>query len=86
MMPPPKTKYVPHKVLREGTVYLGLAGSDNVLMIRVVVGKVNVLVDQNGQELKQPDGTPMYMVQTSPVITVLTKEEWNLRKEMQDLE
>lgn len=86
MMPSQKTKYVPHKVLRDGAVYLGLAGSENVLMVRVAVNKVNLLLDEKGQEVKGPDGMPMFMIQTSPVVTVLTKDEWNTRKGMTDLD
>jgi hypothetical protein len=84
--PGTKTKYVPHKVIRDGAVYLGLAGSDNVLMIRTVVNKVSALVDSAGQELKGPDGMPLYLIQSQPVITTLTKDEWNRKKEMVDLD
>ncbi len=84
--PGAKTKYVPHKVLRDGVVYISLAGSDSVLMVRTVISKVNMLVNENGHEVMGPDGNPLFNIQVTPVATFLTKEEWNARKQMEDLE
>jgi hypothetical protein len=82
---PIKKKYVPHKVLREGAIYFSVADSQYVLALRPVIAKVSRVLDDNGNPATAPDGTPQYWVEWNQVITTLTKEEWNVHKQMEDM-
>lgn len=78
---PPKKKYVPHKVLREGTVFASVADSDYVIAFRPVIAKVSRVQDEKGNPAFNADGTPAYWVEWSQVITMLTNDEWRTHKQ-----
>ena len=84
MMPAAKMKYVPHKVLREGSTFVAVADGNYVLEVRTVVSKVSRILGPDDKPLTGPDGNPIYNAQTNAVVSLLTKEEWKVRKETED--
>lgn len=78
----PKLKYVPHKTIHLGYTYLGLDGTDDVLKIALTINKVMRQLDKDDNVVKNVDGTTRYAVNNSVNITVLTKEEYLVDKQM----
>jgi len=84
--PSPKKKYVPHKVLREGSVFMSVADSDYVIVLRPVITKVSRVYDDQGRPANNPDGSPQYWVEWNNPVTTLSKEEWKVHKETEDFQ
>lgn len=83
MMSIPKRKYVPHRTLRSGTTYIAVAGNnDIVIAIKVVVTKVESMLDANDIQLKTGEGYPLFAVASQNIIVTYTKEEWEQKKKM----
>jgi len=77
-----KLKYVPHKTVHLGYTYLGLDGTDEVLKIALTINKVMNRLDKDNNIIKNVDGTTSYAVNSQVNITVLTKEEYLVDKQM----
>ncbi len=73
-------KYIPHRILHQGSLYLALDGVDDVLKINVTVTKVNKLI-KDDQPFILPTGSRGYEITHKANITTLTKEEWIVEKQ-----
>lgn len=80
----PKGRYVPHKTLKEGTTYIALADSDYILAVRVAITKVTRIDGSDGKPATNADGTPGYYFTSQNITTTLTKEEYKVRKQLED--
>ena len=61
---PPKCKYIPHKILKEGITHISVGDSDSVIEVHLDINKIMRILDANtNQPIIAPDGFPMYSVQ-----------------------
>jgi len=78
----PKTlalRYIPHRVLHDGAIYLALDGVTDVLKISVIPTKVSVRM-KDGKPFILKNGEPAYSLQNTLNVVRLTKEEWVVEK------
>lgn len=78
---PVKKKYVPHKILRDATVYLSVADSNYVIAFKPVIAKVSRILGEDGKPAFDKDGNPSYWLEWNHVVTMLTNDEWKIHKE-----
>lgn len=81
----PKSKYVPHKTLEESELFVSVGNSPYILAIKTVVTKVCRIEGPDGKPGLDQNGQPMYFYQTQCTTAILTAEEYNVRKKMEDL-
>jgi hypothetical protein len=75
-----KQVFVPHKDLEEGWNYVSIQEDDVIIGVKIVITKVLKLVGPDGAPLKDPTGNNMYSFQSSNVVKLLTREEYNATK------
>lgn len=77
----PKTKFVNHKLLKEGWSYFAVSDSDFVIGLKVDLVKVGRVLNEKSEAFTYPDGSPLYLQQHNVAVVVLSKEEWTAKKE-----
>jgi len=86
MQAAPKSKFVPHKVLKEGWTYFTVSDSDYVIGVKASVTKVMRIEGPDGSPAVGPDGAPVYAFNTTNVVKSLSKDEWRVLKQQDSLE
>jgi hypothetical protein len=79
---PPGTRevFVPHKELEEGWTYISIPEDDAIIGVRIAVTKVLKLVGPDNAPLKDTTGSNAYTFQSTNIVRLLTKEEYNTIK------
>jgi len=81
----PNMKYVPHKKLEEKNSYLSIPDDDVIIAIRLEANKISKVIDKDGKPIIDPvTKLPQYFLQHTPVITVLSKAEYLVKKQMEE--
>ncbi len=77
----PQKKFVTHKTLSEGWTYIST--SDNTIIgVKVSITKVSRLETTDGTPVKDPAGNGIYEFQSTNIVKILNREEWEtIRKE-----
>lgn len=75
-----KQRYTPHSTLEEGWTYISIPDDDLVIGVRVAVTKVMKIFNADGNPAKDPTGTPLYTFQSTNVVRILTREEYEVEK------
>jgi len=78
-----RQKYTPHKTLDEGWTYVSIPDDDSIIAVKIAVTKVMKLLDESGNPAKDPNtGLPSYVFQSTNVVKVLSKEEYDVEKKL----
>jgi hypothetical protein len=79
---PPGTKqvFVPHKDMEQGETYIFIPEDDIIIGVRIAVTKVSKLVNPDNTPVKDTSGNNAYTFQTSNIVRLLTREEYNAIK------
>ena len=77
-IPQPKGRFMPHKELQEGWTYISVPEDSVVIGVKVTITKVMKLLDADDKPLRDPTGNYAYSFQSSNVVKVLSKEEYNV--------
>lgn len=81
--PQPKQRYTPHDTLEEGWSYVSIPEDEMIIAVKIAVTKVMKLLDQEGQPIKdQNTGQPAYVFQSTNVVKVLTRAEYEVEKQI----
>jgi len=74
-------KFLTHKTLSEGWTYIST--SDNTIIgVKVAITKVSRLETTDGTPIKDPAGNGIYEFQSTNIVKILNREEWEtIRKE-----
>lgn len=81
------TRYVPHKTLKTGTTYAVMQDDTNwVLGAKLVITKVQRVMDKDGKPAYTPNGEPMWTFNFQAVPVLLRKEEWQTHKQLDEKE
>ncbi len=77
----PQKKFLTHKTLSEGWTYIST--SDNTIIgVKVSITKVSRLETTDGTPVKDPAGNGIYEFQSTNIVKILNREEWEtIRKE-----
>lgn len=73
----PIQKFTPHKTLHEGWTYVSIPDDNVIIGVKIAVTKVMKLFNQDGSAMKDPNQNPAYAFQSTNVVRVLTKEEYD---------
>lgn len=82
----PKKRYTPHKTLEEGWTYISIPDDDTIIAVRNAVTKVMKLLDPNGNPLKDQNGNNVYSFESTNIVKVLTREEYEVEKKSRNPE
>lgn len=77
-----KPKYTPHNILEEGWTYISVPDDDVIIGVKVSVTKVMKVMTPDGTQAKDPTGSPMYSFQSVNIVKTLTREEYNVEKQL----
>ncbi len=69
---------MPHKELQEGWTYISIPEDNVVIGVKVTITKVMKLLDADDKPLRDATGNYAYSFQSSNVVKVLSKEEYNV--------
>lgn len=80
-----KPKYTPHNTLEDGWTYISVPDDDVIIGVKVSITKVMKMIAPDGNQAKDPTGSPMYSFQSVNVVKTLTREEYNIEKQRKNL-
>jgi hypothetical protein len=72
--------FTPHNTLEEGWTYISIPDDDVIIGVRVAVTKVMKLIGPDGNPSKDATGSPAYTFQSTNIVRILTREEYNTEK------
>lgn len=75
-----KPKFTPHKELQEGWTYISIPEDNVIIGVKISVTKVMKLFDVNDRPVKDATGNFVYSFQSSNIVKLLNKEEYELVK------
>jgi|GEM_PF-5782341 len=75
-----KQEFVPHEELQEGWTYVSIPEDDAIIGVKIAITKVLKLVGPDGKPVKDPFGNNAYSIQSSNLVKLLTREEYNAIK------
>ena len=79
----PRQRYTPHKTMREGWTYVSVPDDDAIIAVKVAITKVmKLLGDRDEPIVDNATGLPSYIFQSTNVVKVLTKDEYNVEKQI----
>lgn len=74
----PKSKYTPSDTLEEGWTYVSIPEYDVVLATKISVTKVMVQLNDNDSINKTHDGLPNLFFQSTNVMKILSRKEYEV--------